>query len=68
MPSLNLASLSCASGHEVSSQIIQQGLGVCRGKVHSALDRAETFRLSPEREEGGSFWKGLEQLQSFGSP
>lgn len=37
---LHLASLCSASGHEVSSQIIQQGLGVCRGKYDWKVELA----------------------------
>ena len=56
MPCLYLAPVSTVlhSGHEVSSQIVQQGLGVCRGKVLSALDKTESSNFPTEREEWGA--------------
>lgn len=59
------SSLCCASGHEVSSQIVQQGLGVCRGKLPSASGKTERSNFPLERGEG-SFLQGLGQLRSLG--
>lgn len=67
MPSLYLVPLSPVlhSGHEVSSQIVQQGLGVCRGKVFSALDKTKSSGFPTETEEeavSGSTGRSSETL------
>lgn len=70
---LILLPLCCASGHEVSSQIVQQGPGVRRGKLPSALGQIEQWNFLTEREKGslpealGAAAKPWQSLASSGS-